>query len=158
MLYTQFLLGAISGSESFFYLAPSHLYGNIDESPSVTVLAENFVAKAITFKGRHFFKTCYIEGSVDFIFRNSQSMYEQCFINATQPGFITAQGRDAITESTGFLFPRATIYGCRDRDRNRPTDLPRKSLEAVLWSSISLIEFCWHYSPSRMECLALSRL
>ncbi|GAB4835672.1 hypothetical protein Ancab_000582 [Ancistrocladus abbreviatus] len=139
---------------------------DVDQSASVTILAENFIPKGITFKntfdtqiahnkslnevsaeysiqmkiavateicgdkvafyncgfvgvqdtlydaqGRHYFKTCYIEGSVDFIFGNGQSVYEDCFIHSTRPGYITAQGRDAINQSTGFLFKGVTIYG-----------------------------------------------
>ncbi len=29
-------------------------------------------------KGRHFFKDCYIEGSIDFIFGNGRSLYKVC--------------------------------------------------------------------------------
>lgn len=30
-------------------------------------------------KGRHYFKDCYIQGSIDFIFGNARSLYEVCF-------------------------------------------------------------------------------
>ncbi|XP_043717875.1 putative pectinesterase 52 [Telopea speciosissima] len=67
--------------------------------------------------GLHYFKNCYIEGAVDFIFGNGQSIYEDCNINVTAwlygaiPGYITAQKREWITESTGFVFKSCNIYG-----------------------------------------------
>ena len=33
--------------------------------------------------GRHYYKDCYIEGSVDFIFGNGLSLFEVCFISLT---------------------------------------------------------------------------
>ncbi|KAF5178810.1 Pectinesterase qrt1 [Thalictrum thalictroides] len=69
--------------------------------------------------GRHYFKSCYIEGAVDFIFGHGQSIYESCNINVTagtslQPGvagFITANGRDSKKENTGFVFKHCSVFG-----------------------------------------------
>ncbi|XP_042491187.1 probable pectinesterase 55 [Macadamia integrifolia] len=63
------------------------------------------------YKGRHYFKNCYIEGVVDFIFGNGQSIYEGCNIKATAPGYITAQSRSAPRETTGFVIKSSNIYG-----------------------------------------------
>ncbi|KAF9623099.1 hypothetical protein IFM89_036543 [Coptis chinensis] len=34
-------------------------------------------------EGRHYFKSCYIEGATDIIFGNGRSIYEDCSINVT---------------------------------------------------------------------------
>ncbi|KAE8717556.1 hypothetical protein F3Y22_tig00110044pilonHSYRG00175 [Hibiscus syriacus] len=59
--------------------------------------------------GRHYFKRCHIEGAVDFIFGNGQSIYEDCsirYLGEALPrglaGFITAQGRNNPRVSSGF--------------------------------------------------------
>ncbi|AET00097.1 putative pectinesterase [Medicago truncatula] len=66
--------------------------------------------------GRHYFKNCYIQGEVDFIFGEAQSYFEECVINATQdsskpPGFITAQRRNSSTEPSGFVFRGGEVTG-----------------------------------------------
>ncbi|PHT92704.1 putative pectinesterase 68 [Capsicum annuum] len=60
--------------------------------------------------GRHYFKECYIEGSIDFIFGNGRSMYKACELHsiATRFGSIAAQDRRSSDEKTGFAF-----LGCR---------------------------------------------
>ncbi|CAM6043957.1 unnamed protein product [Sphagnum compactum] len=64
-------------------------------------------------KGRHFFKYCYIEGSIDFIFGNGRSLYKDCMINttATKHGYITAHSRQSVHENTGFSFVHCSIVG-----------------------------------------------
>ncbi|KAK8560760.1 hypothetical protein V6N13_026196 [Hibiscus sabdariffa] len=68
--------------------------------------------------GRHYLKECYIEGAVDFIFGNGQTIYEDCSIrylgemlSPGLAGFITAQSRTSPSESTGFVFKNCNIYG-----------------------------------------------
>lgn len=60
--------------------------------------------------GRHYFRECYIEGSIDFIFGNGRSMYKDCQLHsiATRFGSIAAHGRKSPDEKTGFAF-----VGCR---------------------------------------------
>ncbi|MED6189115.1 hypothetical protein PIB30_092598 [Stylosanthes scabra] len=66
---------------------------------------------------RHYYKECYIQGEVDFIFSNAHSFYEKCTINATArdinlPGFVTAHGRSKDTEPDGgFVFNGGEIVG-----------------------------------------------
>ncbi|CAN8287422.1 unnamed protein product [Cochlearia groenlandica] len=70
-------------------------------------------------KGRHFFKDCFIEGSIDFIFGNGRSLYQDCTINCIAKenntsgisGSITAQARQSESERTGFSFVNCTIDG-----------------------------------------------
>ncbi|KAJ7973775.1 Pectinesterase [Quillaja saponaria] len=63
--------------------------------------------------GRHYYKDCYIEGSVDFIFGNGLSLFEGCQVHAIAQytGALTAQGRSSILEDTGFSFVHCKVTG-----------------------------------------------
>ncbi|XP_017246404.1 probable pectinesterase 15 isoform X2 [Daucus carota subsp. sativus] len=69
-------------------------------------------------RGRHYFKECFIQGSIDFIFGNARSLYVDCTINSIAKevdggtsGSITAQARNSENENTGFSFVDCTISG-----------------------------------------------
>ncbi|BBN07119.1 pectinesterase [Marchantia polymorpha subsp. ruderalis] len=64
-------------------------------------------------QGRHYFKSCFIQGSIDFIFGNGQSIYTGCHINsiAKTAGSITAQYRQSTTDVTGFSFVNCNVTG-----------------------------------------------
>eukprot|EP01018_Ginkgo_biloba_P013473 Gb_17798 [translate_table: standard] len=63
--------------------------------------------------GRHYFKDCYIEGSVDFIFGDGLSLYEGCHLHAISSsyGALTAQKRGSLLEETGFSFVNCKVTG-----------------------------------------------
>ncbi|KAK9208638.1 hypothetical protein WN944_000997 [Citrus x changshan-huyou] len=63
--------------------------------------------------GRHYYKDCYIEGSVDFIFGNALSLFEGCHVHAIAQytGALTAQGRSSLLEDTGFSFVNCKVTG-----------------------------------------------
>ncbi|GAB4847505.1 Probable pectinesterase 53 [Ancistrocladus abbreviatus] len=63
--------------------------------------------------GRHYFKRCYIQGSVDFIFGNGLSLYEGCHLHAVTNsyGALTAQKRESLLEETGFSFLKCKVTG-----------------------------------------------
>ncbi|XP_030513194.2 probable pectinesterase 8 [Rhodamnia argentea] len=71
--------------------------------------------------GRHYFRDCYIQGSIDFIFGDARSLYENCqLISMATPvppgqklinGAVTAHGRVSKDENTGFAFLKASIGG-----------------------------------------------
>ncbi|KAK6930562.1 Pectinesterase, catalytic [Dillenia turbinata] len=69
-------------------------------------------------QGRHYFKGCFIEGAVDFICGNAQSIYESCQISvignelgANGRGYITAHSRSSATEGTAFVFKKCKVEG-----------------------------------------------
>ncbi|KAG1326389.1 Pectinesterase [Cocos nucifera] len=119
-------------------------------SASVTIFGANFIAKNISFmavairvggdqsafwgcgffgaqdtlhddRGRHYFKECYIQGSIDFIFGDGRSLYDNCeIISIASPvpaglkvinGAVTAHARASGDENTGFSFVNCTIGG-----------------------------------------------
>ncbi|XP_024984243.1 probable pectinesterase 15 [Cynara cardunculus var. scolymus] len=66
--------------------------------------------------GRHYFKECFIQGSIDFVFGNGRSLYKTCTLNSVGTGrgisgAITAQGRNSKNEKTGFSFVNCRIGG-----------------------------------------------
>uniref|UniRef100_A0A0E0JHI2 Pectinesterase n=1 Tax=Oryza punctata TaxID=4537 RepID=A0A0E0JHI2_ORYPU len=68
--------------------------------------------------GRHYYERCYVEGAVDFIFGEGQSIFQGCEISTTArspavatPGFITAQGRSSGSDASGFVFRSCTVGG-----------------------------------------------
>lgn len=63
-------------------------------------------------QGRHYFENCFIQGSVDFICGNGQSLYKGCRLNAIGAGgVITAQKRMSPEENTGFSFVECCVTG-----------------------------------------------
>lgn len=62
-------------------------------------------------KGSHYFFQCYIQGSVDFIFGNAKSLYQECSIVAVHGYAIAAHHRSSADEDTGFSFVNCTVSG-----------------------------------------------
>eukprot|EP01018_Ginkgo_biloba_P020327 Gb_01460 [translate_table: standard] len=99
---TQAVALRISGDRAAFYKCS--FYGAQD-----TLFDDN---------GRHYFKQCYIEGTIDFICGNGQSLYEECELHSIAKhsdgivtGAITAQKRESAAETTGFSFVNCSITG-----------------------------------------------
>ncbi|XP_010252431.1 PREDICTED: putative pectinesterase 63 [Nelumbo nucifera] len=64
-------------------------------------------------KGRHFFKDCYIEGTVDYIFGNGKSIYLNTELHSVsnRTAFITAQARERVDDDSGYSFIHCKITG-----------------------------------------------
>lgn len=58
---------------------------------------------------RQYFKDCYIEGHVDFIFGNARAFFDRCDIHMVRYGFITAHSRKSADEETAYVFHRCNI-------------------------------------------------
>ncbi|CAH9130494.1 unnamed protein product [Cuscuta epithymum] len=64
--------------------------------------------------GKHFFKDCYIEGTVDFIFGNGKSLYvntELHVIEGDNMAVITAHARHSNAEDTAYSFAHCKVTG-----------------------------------------------
>ncbi|XP_002979836.2 probable pectinesterase 53 [Selaginella moellendorffii] len=68
-------------------------------------------------QGRHYFKECFIEGSIDFICGSGRSLYENCELHSVAnpskkvSGSITAQRRLKWSEASAFSFVNCSITG-----------------------------------------------
>ncbi|XP_010243601.1 PREDICTED: pectinesterase PPME1-like, partial [Nelumbo nucifera] len=73
-------------------------------------------------KGRHYFKDCYIEGTVDFIFGSGKSLYMNTELHsvAKDLAVITAQARKSDSEDDGYSFVHCTVTGTGDIYLGRP--------------------------------------
>jgi pectinesterase len=60
---------------------------------------------------RQYFRDCYIEGHVDFIFGDSKAVFDRCTIHgiANATVMITAQSKSSPEQDSGYVFDRCTI-------------------------------------------------
>ncbi|XP_010937249.1 pectinesterase [Elaeis guineensis] len=68
---------------------------------------------------RHFFRSCLIQGTVDFIFGNGATVLQDCDIQLWRPGanqknMVTADGREDPDEPTGIAIHRSRITAAAD--------------------------------------------
>ena len=61
--------------------------------------------------GRQYYKDCYIDGHVDYIFGNATAVFENCHIHNRGAGYITAHSRTLADGPTGFVFYRCRLTG-----------------------------------------------
>ncbi|WOK93491.1 putative pectinesterase 67 isoform X1 [Canna indica] len=72
------------------------------------------------YKGRHYYESCYIQGNIDFIFGRGQSIFQSCEIFVLHDkrkkilGSITAQNRQSLDDTSGFVFLNGKVYGVGD--------------------------------------------
>ncbi|ESQ78893.1 pectinesterase family protein, partial [Asticcacaulis sp. YBE204] len=67
---------------------------------------------------RQYYRDCYIEGHVDFIFGNALAFFDRCHLHVIDRGsaFITAHGRGVETETTAYVFDHCRITTAGDGD------------------------------------------
>lgn len=61
--------------------------------------------------GRQYYKDCYIEGHVDFIFGNAAAVFERCEVHSKGDGYLTANNRTSAGMATGLVFYRCRLTG-----------------------------------------------
>ncbi|MCB0643402.1 MAG: alpha/beta hydrolase fold domain-containing protein, partial [Phaeodactylibacter sp.] len=61
-------------------------------------------------ESRQYYKNCYIEGTVDYIFGWATAYFEDCEIYSKSPGYITAASTEK-EKNYGFVFKNCTISG-----------------------------------------------
>jgi pectinesterase len=61
--------------------------------------------------GRQYYKDCYIEGHVDFIFGNATAVFENCEIKSLGAGYIAAHSRTVADAPTGYVFLNCRLTG-----------------------------------------------
>jgi len=61
--------------------------------------------------GRQYYKDCYIEGHVDFIFGSGTAVFENCTIHSKGQGYITAHWRLNDAETNGFVLLNCRLTG-----------------------------------------------
>ncbi|KAF5458677.1 hypothetical protein F2P56_022690 [Juglans regia] len=111
-------------------------------------LAASYSCKFIGFqdtlcddRGRHLFQSCYIEGSVDFIFGNGKSLYRDTTIKsvAENLGVIAAQDMNGQSGDSGFVFVHYKIQGTGDMYLGRA------------WKDTSRVVFAYTYMGSNIN-------
>lgn len=60
---------------------------------------------------RQYYKDCYIEGHIDFIFGNALAFFDHCHLHviASDSAYITAHSRSAESETTAYIFDHCRI-------------------------------------------------
>jgi pectinesterase len=53
--------------------------------------------------GRQYYYKCYVRGDVDFIFGNAAAVFDQCEIQSSGKGYLTAQSRTSDDQKTGYV-------------------------------------------------------
>ena len=120
-----------SGSSSFFIYGDgfmarnitfSNTAGPVGQAVAVRIDGDRVIFENCRFLGfqdtlyphgpesRQYYKNCYIEGTVDFIFGWSTAVFEDCEIYCKRDGYITAASTEEDTEY-GFVFKNCKITG-----------------------------------------------
>jgi pectinesterase len=61
--------------------------------------------------GRQYYRDCFIEGDVDFIFGGAAAVFDGCQIHSRGGGYVTAQRRTRPDAPTGFVFRDCRLTG-----------------------------------------------
>ncbi len=120
-----------TGSSSFFvfgegFIAQNITFenssGSVGQAVAVRIESDKVIFENCKFLGnqdtlyphgknsRQYYKNCYIEGTIDFIFGWSTALFEECDIFCKSAGYITAASTLETTEF-GFVFLKCKISG-----------------------------------------------
>ncbi|PYT01782.1 MAG: pectate lyase [Acidobacteria bacterium] len=94
-------------------------FGTGSQAVAILVEADRAVFKNCRFlgwqdtlyakNGRQYYRDCYIEGHVDYIFGQATAVFDNCQIHSKGDGYITAPMRFAADEPSGFVFLNSTL-------------------------------------------------
>ena len=79
-------------------------------------------------RGRHYFRDCYIEGRVDFIFGSATAVFENCELRSKAGGHVTAASTPQES-AFGYVFLRCRLTG--DDTPWEPTTASRRPLATL---------------------------
>ncbi|KAL1532938.1 pectinesterase [Salvia divinorum] len=85
-----------------------------DRSIFVNCRIEGYKSTLYVQAHRQFYRSCYITGTVDFIFGDAAALFQNCMINLRKPlesqqNVVTAQGRSERQETTGIVLQNCKI-------------------------------------------------
>ena len=88
--------------------------GNTGQAVALSVRSDKAIFKHCRFLGdqdtlfadfgRQYYVDSYIQGGVDFIFGNAAAVFADDEIHIIRPGYLTAQSRTSLTQSSGYVF------------------------------------------------------
>jgi len=116
--YTAYIGGNDFRAENITF---ENTYGSGSQAVAAYVNADRVIFRNCRFLGwqdtlfanggRHYYKHCYIEGHVDFIFGDATAVFADCTIFSKGPGYITAQWRLSDSERNGFVLRHCKLTG-----------------------------------------------
>ena len=114
--YATYIAGHDFHAENITF---ANSYGKGSQAVAVLVEADRAVFKNCRFlgwqdtlyakNGRQYYRDCYIEGDVDYIFGQAAAVFENCRIHSKGDGYIAAPMRFAANEPSGFIFLNSTL-------------------------------------------------
>jgi pectinesterase len=82
--------------------------------------------------GRQYFKNCYIEGTVDFIFGSATAVFDQCQIHSLGAGYVTAASTGADTKY-GYVFLNSRLTSSGTANQSVYLGRPWRPYSAVTY-------------------------
>jgi pectinesterase len=95
--------------------------------------------------GRQYYRDCFIEGHVDFIFGNAAAVFDRCEIHSRGSGYIAAHRRTRPDEPTGFVFRDCRLTGAAAESPGVFLGRPWRSCARVVFLN------CWMGGHIRPE-------
>lgn len=97
-------------------------YGTGSPATALAVMADRAIFRNTRFlgwqgtlnassPGRQYFKKCYIEGDVDFIFGDAAAVFDGCEAHSKGSGYVTAQSKSDPAEISGYVFQNCNLTG-----------------------------------------------
>ncbi len=122
--------------------------GNTGQAVAAAVRSDRAVFKHCRFLGhqdtlfadygRQYYVDSYIEGGTDFIFGNATAVFDRSEIHANGPGYLTAQSRTALDQTTGYVIDNSRVTTALDATAPPPPGAPGAASTAATHGFTSL--------------------